>query len=347
MTYDIVIIGAGPAGSTLARLLSEKYSVLIVDKRDLDNSSIHKSNLKKSCGGLLSPDTQKILSTLGLGLPEEILTGPQMFSVKTIDFDNLIERHYQRHYININREKFDKWLVSLIGKNTDLKMNCFFKKYFLKNGLIKVKLRSNGNDFYVNTKILIGADGSLSLIRNEAFKCSPKTDEYISIEESYTADSTIPYFISIFDKDITDFYSWIIQKQNYLLLGTAIPKKENINEKFKLLKDKLNDKGFNFQKVHTRTGTLILRPRKIKQISLVNNENIALVGEASGLISPSSADGISYALKSAICLADSINLDFDNFQNLYKKKSLKLKLNILEKNIKLPFIYNSNLRKII
>lgn len=37
--YDITIIGAGPAGSTLARELGKKYKVLLVDKRPLDKEA--------------------------------------------------------------------------------------------------------------------------------------------------------------------------------------------------------------------------------------------------------------------------------------------------------------------
>jgi flavin-dependent dehydrogenase len=33
--YDIAIIGAGPAGATLARLIGHRYRVLLVDKRPL------------------------------------------------------------------------------------------------------------------------------------------------------------------------------------------------------------------------------------------------------------------------------------------------------------------------
>ena len=32
--YDIAIIGLGPAGATLARLLDQKYRVIAIDKKD-------------------------------------------------------------------------------------------------------------------------------------------------------------------------------------------------------------------------------------------------------------------------------------------------------------------------
>ena len=44
--YNITIIGAGPAGSTLARELGKHYSVLLVDKRPLNQEP---SKLIKNC----------------------------------------------------------------------------------------------------------------------------------------------------------------------------------------------------------------------------------------------------------------------------------------------------------
>jgi geranylgeranyl reductase len=40
--YDIVIIGAGPAGANLARLIGNQYKVLLMDKRDFENESAQK-----------------------------------------------------------------------------------------------------------------------------------------------------------------------------------------------------------------------------------------------------------------------------------------------------------------
>ena len=70
--YNIAIIGAGPAGATLARLLADRYKVLLVDKRRLTTDSDGKSSVK-CCGGLLAPDAQGMLSKMGLGLPKSVL----------------------------------------------------------------------------------------------------------------------------------------------------------------------------------------------------------------------------------------------------------------------------------
>lgn len=344
--YDVVIIGAGPAGANLARMIDKKYKVLLVDKRELDKKPSNIS-FEKCCGGLLAPDAQYVLAKFGLGVPKKILTGPQLFTVKTIDFDNSIERYYGRHYINVNRDEFDRWLVEMIPSNVDFEFNCIYKTYSYEDGIYKIKLHRNNKDYSVSTKILVGADGAFSRVRKQISKNINYPKKYATIQEWYKTEQIMPFYTSIFDSSITDFYSWIIQKEEYLLLGSAIPiEEQSAYKKFNLLKTKLIDYGFQFNELYKKTGTLILRPNKTKQLFTGENK-IALIGEAAGFISPSSAEGISYALKSSSFLANSINNNPENFINLYSKQTSKLKRNIILKNLKSPFMYNKTLRKII
>ncbi|MDX1358934.1 MAG: FAD-dependent monooxygenase, partial [Clostridia bacterium] len=120
--YDIIIIGAGPTGATLARLLDKNLNIMIIDKRHLEDGS--GVSREKCCGGLLAPAAQKALARQGLGVPSYIMESPQTFSVQSVDHDNGITKYYQRHYINIDRGKFDKWLVSLIPKNIEKNFGC-------------------------------------------------------------------------------------------------------------------------------------------------------------------------------------------------------------------------------
>jgi choline dehydrogenase-like flavoprotein len=85
--YDIAIIGGGPAGATLARLIGNKYKVLLLEKRTFQEPLYY--GFQKCCGGLIDPDAQKMLASFGLGLPKSAILSPQMFAVRTIDNDNL------------------------------------------------------------------------------------------------------------------------------------------------------------------------------------------------------------------------------------------------------------------
>lgn len=340
--FDIIIVGGGPAGSTLARLLGGKYKVLLLEKRGFNKTDLL-SNYK-CCGGLLAPDAQKMLATFGLGIPNSVLISPQLFAVRTIDIQNNIERFYQRHYININREEFDKWLLSLASSNVEVRTNCVYYSFEEKDETIVVKYFKDGKECIENARLLVGADGAISKVRRQASKQVFEPKKYISIQEWFEVEENKPYYGAIFDREITDFYSWTIPKENYLIVGTALEIDKKPDEKFELLKQKLLDYGFSSKNSVYKNAAFLLRPESTKQISTCRG-NIVLIGEAAGLISPSSAEGFSYAFQSALKLAKALEIGVEGYEHRYKKEVKSIKRNILVKNLKCPAMYNQFIRK--
>lgn len=343
--YDIVVVGAGPAGATLARLIGKSYRMLILEKKQL--SGTNKTNpSNKCCGGLLSPDAQSVLAQFGLGVPREVLVGPQLFSVRTIDVKNSIERYYQRHYINLDRGKFDQWLVSLIPAGVDIQSSSTFINYEREDNSIRVHYRKNRKDYSVRTRLLIGADGAHSAVRRLLAHNRPQPKSYIAIQEWYEARNALPYFSAIFDDEVTDFYSWTIPKEEYLIIGSALSPQGSASQRFALLKNRLRTHGYEFGKPIRKNSAPLLRPEHINQI-WTGEGNIALIGESAGWISPSSAEGFSYSFRSARALAQALQNSPENYLIRYNRNARRLKLNILLKNLKSPFMYNSVLRKAV
>ena len=99
----------------------KKFKIIAIDKKTEDENK----GFQKPCGGLLSPDAQKMLIQFNLTLPVNILSNPQIFGVKTIDTGSNLLRNYQRTYVNVDRHKFDLWLKSLIPDNIEIKNNSF------------------------------------------------------------------------------------------------------------------------------------------------------------------------------------------------------------------------------
>lgn len=131
-----------------------------------------------------------------------------------------------------------------------------------------------------------------------------------------------------------------------MIIGSALDPAKDAREKFERLKNELRDFGYSFGNLIKREGAYLLRPRSASEI-FTGNEHLALAGEAAGFISPSSAEGISYAIRSAIALADSLNKGIEEFQYRYRRNLHVLKRNIMLKNLKSIGMYNRTLRAIV
>ena len=94
--------------------------------------------------------------------------------------------------------------------------------------------------------VIIGADGAFSKIRRSISKDYLVLDEYISIQEWFQCSDPMPYFTAIFDGEISDFYSWIIPKENYAYIRSALRPKDNPIEKYQILKSKMKKIRYRF-----------------------------------------------------------------------------------------------------
>ncbi len=335
--YDIIIVGTGPAGAVLASALDKRFSVLCIDKKKKNGGFM------KPCGGLLAPDAQKALAQLGLNLPKEVLVDPQIFSVRTIDMDNKLIKNYQRMYINLDRHKFDLWLMSEIPEGVSRAEGVVTAVTKTDKGY-KVSWDEGGETKTTECKYLIGADGAKSSVRRfikPDFKCR----SYMSVQQWFKDENPSPFYSCIFDSSITDCYSWTVSKDGYFIFGGAYPLK-NSRELFEKQKESLKTLGMKLGEPVKTEACLVLRPMSADSFCC-GKDNVFLIGEAAGFISPSSLEGISSAVISATALADVLNSGTDKPLKAYKSKVRSLKLKLLSKVLKCPFMYAPSLRKLV
>ncbi|MGD9346312.1 MAG: NAD(P)/FAD-dependent oxidoreductase, partial [Candidatus Aminicenantes bacterium] len=107
-THDVLIVGAGPAGSTLGYLLAERgFDILVIDRAYFPRP--------KLCGGVVTWKTRKIC--------EEVFKAPfmKLFAVESFSEDYVIYEKYKQKVFQsspepfyfVDREKYDTALVSL------------------------------------------------------------------------------------------------------------------------------------------------------------------------------------------------------------------------------------------
>ncbi len=337
--YDVAIIGLGPAGSTLARLLETRYRVIAIDKK-----SAGENGFQKPCGGLISGDAQKALASFDLTLPKDILVDPQIFAVKTIDLKSRLIRHYQRCYINLDRHRFDRWLESIIPDRVEVHQNSSCISVERTEKGFSVSYAEGGKTQTVFARYLVGADGANSVVRR-TFYPARKIRHYLSIQQWFPETHPNPFYSCIFDPETSDCCSWSISKNRQFIFGGAFPL-DHPRERFERQKKKLEQIGFRFGKVVKTEACLVLRPSSFRDFCC-GRDGVFLIGEAAGLISPSSLEGISSAINSAKELSRVMNRGIGDFNQRYRAKTRSLRFKLFLKILKCPFMYQPFLRKLV
>jgi flavin-dependent dehydrogenase len=172
-----------------------------------------------------------------------------------------------------------------------------------------------------------------------------KIRSYVSIQQWFTENNVNPFYSCIFDSKNTDCYSWTISKDGCFIFGGAYPKK-GCRARFDNQKERLEKLGIRFGKELRTESCLVLRPSKMSDFC-TGKDNIFLLGEAAGFISPSSLEGISSAINTGYYLSEVLNAKVSAPCSAYRRKTFGLGLKLYLKVLKSPFMYFPPMRKLV
>ncbi len=294
--YDVIIIGAGPAGLSCAKTLQDSgKSILLVEKND-------KIGPKICAGGL----TTKI----ELQNPELLKEVDHSFSsikISVMGKEKTVN-HHKPFVSTISREKLGKVMLSGISKDVvDIMTSTYIKEI--------------GDDFViidgkkVEFNYLVGADGSCSMVRKYL---GIKTEKF-----GHAVQYNIPLKLKEFEL-ITDanlfgsHYAWIFPHQQTTLIGAGGWQKSIKAPDIKKNLDKwMKSRGYN---------TDGLTP----DIAIINYDyrgfhfgNKFLVGEAAGFASGLTGEGIYFGIASGREVARKIinpNYSYKGIKRIIKIK---------------------------
>lgn len=302
--YDVAIIGAGPAGSTVGYLLSKLgFRVLLIDKSKFPR--------QKLCGGLLTFKTYKLVKRI-FSLSNKDFSKLINFSSKAFRLyykDNLILKgKSEKPFYFVDRDKYDLFFVEK-AKQQGAK---------IVEGECVVNFKPSSNEIVTSSqkrykaKFIIGADGVNSIIR----KNLPIFDH-----KKWINNLAIAMEVFVNDLDIREphiylgvvdiGYGWIFPNRNKIIVGLGglmKNKRENFVKKFREFLNKFGLKDSNKIKGHlVPSGNFIEKPIY---------GNTLLVGDAAGFVDPLLGEGIFYAHRSGEIAAWSIYFHLKENQNL-------------------------------
>lgn len=337
--YDVAVIGGGPAGATFTAELAAtmpETKILLVDGAGDGHAKV--------CGGLLAPDAQKVLAKMNMTLPNSVLADPQIFAVETVDLVNGRVRFYQRHYLNMKRDAFDKWMLSNVPERVEIVRGMCISA--VRDGdFFKITVRRGDTQTDFSSRVLVGADGGGSIVRRKFFGREMK--QYVALQQWF-GGAKVPYYSCVFDKETSPSCSWTMMKDGFSIYGGAF-EKDGCRDAFEKQKSRFEKfYGMTLGEPIKTEACLLSSPRRMRDF-ITGHGGVFLIGEAAGFISASSFEGISSAIISGKILAGAFadGKEPSKILRLYCRRTRGLRLKLFLKMKKRAVLCSPALRGLI
>ncbi len=320
INYDVLIVGAGPVGTTFARYMAlNGFKVGVLEKKK-------EIGVPLQCAGLLGKQIKKVNP-----LPDELIIN-QVYGAYIHSPSNhelKVSKNEPQAYV-LDRVGYDKFLAQLaVDAGAELFLNHRVKDVDFKKGQVYM---GNGKE-EMFAKVIVGADGYNSLISEKIFNESNKTPKQVQAAQ----------FLVNFKKDLFDTnyvhlhvnavlspgFIWIIPlTESTARIGLFGNK--DYHQLNNILKDFLNyNTNYGDYSILKKYYGLI--PIYDSKKKLVKN-NCLLLGDAAAQVKPTTGGGLIMGFKCAKIAADITTKALDNddmgiltdyeseYQNKFKKE---------------------------
>ena len=305
-TYDIIIAGAGPAGTACALALKNSgLRVLVIDKNTFPRDKV--------CGDAIPNTVPKALRMLD----EKYLEALRVFPKKVV-IDSCkvvapsgknVTLHFKLEGYASARFDFDHFMQQLAEKESGATFisNCGVKDVS-RQGEVLIINTEDGKSYH--TKMVIGCDGAHSVINKKLTGTKIDHRHYIGAVRAYykNVSGTSPNTMEIhLVKDFMPGYFWIFPLTDntfnigYGMVSEAISRKQ-VNLRKSLLQiinenENIKKRFANAEALEDPIGYGL--PTGSRKVT-ISGERFMLAGDAASLIDPATGEGIGNAMISGI-----------------------------------------------